>query len=293
MLCELHACLAQTSSNPSELQAANEIHFAAAAAMAAGAADINNLADQTLSTFKASRTMQMNAYKKAVDVVPSEWDFFSQQLINELSASSANAANLALYALTTDYSAKARVQNGVNIFAGDYGGVESGHAATGQADHGDVSAVTSAPAPLMSALPPESNDATYSIVGVIRSYVQTLRSFITGGQDMGVDWDLLRSVDPKTQRSGLGVVSELLRDATKSFIASSSPCSNTLSEVLATVSQVRGRNSCSGSRPGHDTIILKLTKKSRLSKIWSKQSKETFLLFPRRIHHKSGAGKLP
>lgn len=239
MICELHACVVQTSSDASEKQAANQLHLAAAKAKLASTDEAKKLATESVSTLKSSLETATSAYKKAADEFPSGWDLVAQEFVTNLSESFTNAINLAVPALIENFSLTAKVQMGVNMFKGDNGGAKGGSVRDGAADHSNVVAATNAPPVVPTATPPFPNDPAYGVIGHIRAHVLSIQSFITGGPDKGVDWKLLRSKDPEKQNNGLAVLAVLLDDANESFKPSPDLPSQTLLDIFSKVKKVQ------------------------------------------------------
>ncbi|KAI0976416.1 hypothetical protein F4678DRAFT_224726 [Xylaria arbuscula] len=238
MVLELHQCIVQTSSNASEQQASNQVHLAAAQTKLTGATEAKELASKSVSTLKSSLDTATSAYKKAADEFPSGWDLVAQQFVNSLSETFTNAINLAVPALIENFSVTAKVEKGVNIFKGGNGGAEGGSVGDGKADHSNVSAITNAPPVTPSATPNFPNDPAYGVISHICGYVLSIQSFITGGLDHGVDWDLLQSKDPQKQNNGLAVLAALLDDASKTFKPSKDVPSQTLLDIFSKVKGV-------------------------------------------------------
>ncbi|KAI1503119.1 hypothetical protein F5X99DRAFT_376958 [Biscogniauxia marginata] len=238
MVCELHMCVVQTSSDASEKRAANQIQYAAAKTKLESAAEAKKLATESTTTLKSSLETATSAYKKAADEFPSGWDLVAQQFVGNLTDTFTNALNLAVPALIENFSITAKIEKGVNIFKPGNGGAQGGSVGDGKADHSNVPTTTNAPPVTPSATPPFPNDPAYGVIGHIRGHVLTIRSYVTGGADEGVDWDLLQSKDPEKQNMGIGVLAVLLDDASKSFKGSNNPPSQTLVDVLAKVKKV-------------------------------------------------------
>jgi len=238
MVCEVHTCVVQTSSSASEKRAANQIHLAAAQAKVTSAEETKKLASESVSILKNTLKTATKAYEKAADEFPSGWDLVAQQFVSDLSESFTTAINLAIPALIENYSMSSKIEHGLNIFKGDNGGAQGGSVGDGKADHSKVQNATQAPPTTPSAVPPFPNDPAFGVIGPIRGYVTTIQSFLTGGPDNGVDWDLLQSTDPAKRNNGLGVITSLIEDAQKNFKPSNDPPSQTLISIFSEVLNV-------------------------------------------------------
>ncbi|KAK2007069.1 hypothetical protein LZ32DRAFT_695625 [Colletotrichum eremochloae] len=230
--------LKETSSDASEKQAANQIQLAAKQTQLGSAEEAKTMASESLKTLKGSLEVATSAYKKAADEFPSGWDLVAQQFVSNLTDSFTTAINLAVPALIENYSMTAKLEKGVNIFKGGNGGAEGGSVGDGKTNHDNVQPVTNAPPATAPAVPPFPNDPAYGVIGGIQSYILTIQSFITGGPNNGVDWDLLQSKNPNKQNHGLGVMVALLDDARNSFKPSKNSPSETLVDIFAKVKQV-------------------------------------------------------
>jgi hypothetical protein len=217
MVCELHQCIVQTSTDTAEKKIANQIHLAAAKTRLTAEEDAKKLASESVSTLKGSLETATAAYKKAADEFPSGWDLVAQQLVSNLGDCLTNAINLAVPALIENYSTTAKIKDGINIFKGDTGGAEGGSVGEGKQDNSNVPPAEKTPNPIPSAVPPFPNDPAYGVIPPIAGYTTTIQSFVTGGADHGVDWELLKSKDPKNEQNGLGVLASLMEQTQKSF----------------------------------------------------------------------------
>ncbi|KAI0468837.1 hypothetical protein F4859DRAFT_524009 [Xylaria cf. heliscus] len=238
MVCELHMCVVQTSSDASEKRAANQIQYAAANTKLESATQAKKLAGESLDRLKSSLDTATSAYKKAADEFPSGWDLVAQQFVSNLTDTFTNAFNLVVPSLIEAVSITAKIEKGINIFKPGNGGAQGGSVGDGKADHSNVPTATNAPPATPSATPPFPNDPAYGVIGCIQGYVLTIRSFVTGGADKGVDWDLLQSKDSKKENMGIDVLAILLDEASNAFKPSNNPPSQTLVDVLAKVKQV-------------------------------------------------------
>ncbi|KAI5925415.1 hypothetical protein F4810DRAFT_708801 [Camillea tinctor] len=238
MVCELHTCVVQTSSDASEKQAANQSLLAAAKTRLAGTKEVKDEAAKNLGTLQETLKTATAAYKKAADEFPTGWDLIGQQFISDLGESFTNALNLAVPALIESYSLTAKIDKGVNIFTGNNGGVKGGSVGDGKADHSAVQPAVKAPPAVPQAVTPYPNDPAYGVIGPIRNYVASIRSFMIGGPNNGVDWELLTSKDHEKQSNSIEVLMALLADAKKTFKPSTDPPSVTLLAVLDDVIQV-------------------------------------------------------
>ncbi|KAB8264991.1 hypothetical protein BDV32DRAFT_145025 [Aspergillus pseudonomiae] len=232
VVCELHACVVQTSTNASEKRTANQVQLAAAQMRLASTKEARKVAKKSLDTLQNSLQMATSAYKKAADEFPSGWDLVAQQLVSDLGDSLTNAINLAVPALIENYSMTEKMKAGVNIFEGNNGGAKGGSVGDGKVDNSNVPEATRVPSPTPRATLPYPNDPAYGIIGPIRNYVTTVSSFVSGGPDRGVDWELLKDKDPNKQNNGLGVLAALLQDAQDNFKPSSNPPSTDLTDVF-------------------------------------------------------------
>ncbi|KAI2628393.1 hypothetical protein GGS21DRAFT_241554 [Xylaria nigripes] len=238
MVCEIHMCVAQTSTSVSAKRYDNETQLAAAKTKLAGATEAKKNAAETVECLKKSLDTATKAYKKASDDFPSGWDLVAQQFVNDLSHSLTNAFNLAIPALIENYSATAKIEKGVNIFTGLAGGVKGGSADHVNQDHSAVTPATQTANPVPKATLPYPNDPAYGVIGLIRHNVSVIQAFVTGGPDKGVDWNLLQSTDPKKTKNGLGVIASLLEDYKADFKPSDNPPSQTLTRVFNGVLEV-------------------------------------------------------
>lgn len=262
MVCELHRCVVQTSSDASEQQAANQIHLAAARTTLVSPQDAQKMAGESVSILRASLESTASSYKKALDEYPASWDLVSQQFLTDLMDTSTVALNLAVPALIENFSMTAKLEEGLNVFAPGNGGAEGGSVGDGQVNHANVQAATSAPTVVPTAELPFPNDPAYGVIGLVQGFVTTIQSFLTGGSNKGVDWAILRAKDSQGANNGLGVMAALMDGASKSFKPSSNAPSQALLGIFATVQQVRvqslrsiARNMCTHNElmldPGH------------------------------------------
>ncbi|GAB1206125.1 hypothetical protein APSETT445_004806 [Aspergillus pseudonomiae] len=232
MVCELHACVVQTSTNASEKRTANQVQLAAAQMRLASTKEARKVAKKSLDTLQNSLQTATSAYKKAADEFPSGWDLVAQQLVSDLGDSLTNAINLAVPALIENYSMTEKMKAGVNIFEGNNGSAKGGSVGDGKVDNSSVPEATRVPSPTPRATLPYPNDPAYGVIGPIRNYVTAVSSFVSGGPNRGVDWELLKDKDPNKQNNGLGVLAALLQDAQDNFKPSSDPPSTDLTDVF-------------------------------------------------------------
>ncbi|RFU25071.1 hypothetical protein B7463_g11267, partial [Scytalidium lignicola] len=238
MVCELHACVVQTSSDASEKKAANQTHLSAAKAKLPSADEAKKLASETVSTLKNTLETATAAYKKAADDFPSGWDLVAQQFVSDLSDTLTNAVNLAIPALIENFSVTAKLEKGVNIFKGDNGGAKGGSVGDAKIDHSKVPASTTAPPATPSVVLQFPNDPAYGVVGLIRSHITVIRSFVVAGPSHGVDWDRIKSTDSEKQSTSVGVLAELLDDIKKNFKPSANLPSQMLNSIFVDVKKV-------------------------------------------------------
>jgi hypothetical protein len=232
MVCELHVCVVQTSTDASEKRTANQVHLAAAQMRLSSTEEAKKLAEKSVNTLQNTLTTATSAYKKAADEFPSGWDLVAQQLVSDLGDSLTNAINLAVPAVIENYSVTAKMKERMDIFKGNTGGAKGGSVGDGKVDNSTVPSATQVPPPTARATLPYPNDPAYGIIGPLRNYVATILSFVTGGPDRGVDWELLKSKDPNKQNNGVGVMAALMQDAEKNFKPSSDPPSTDLRDIF-------------------------------------------------------------
>ncbi|KAI1813256.1 hypothetical protein GGS20DRAFT_554154 [Poronia punctata] len=238
MIRELHACVAQTSTDAAARKKANELQLAVAQARLASEKEAKKTAQKSLKTLQNSLKTATSAYKKAAEEYPSGWDLVAMQAVSDLTTTLTNAINQAVPALIENYSATERLKAGVDIFEGNDGNAKGGSAGDGTGEYPNVPPATQAPSPVPSAVPRYSRDPAYGIAGIVSHYVGILQAFVTGAPDKGVEWDVLRSTDPEKQKTGLGVVAALLEDVKNNFVPSQDPPSKDLLDVFANAKKV-------------------------------------------------------
>lgn len=287
MVCELHACVVQTSTNTSEKRIANQVHLAAARTRLASSEEAKRISQKSVENLQNTLKTATDAYKKAADEFPSGWDLVAQQLVDDLGHSLTNAINQAVPAVIENVSVSAKVKAGVDIFRGDKGGAKGGSVGDSKADHSEVPRADDVPSPIPSATLPYPNDPAYGIIGLVRTHVTTILSFVTGGKDYDVDWSLLKSKDSGAANNGLAVLAVLLEDASKGFKASSNQPSKDLQDVFAKTKIVSSFLHLSHGQSNADIHCRLQTDFKTLSKI-AKPPME--LLFPSQTPRKSKSG---
>lgn len=221
---ELHRCIVQTSSDTAEKHKANELHFAAAQTRPKSQQEAQKIVTESLSAWRDSLGEASRAYREASETYPGDWDFVKKQFVGDLGESVTTALHLAMFAAIDGLSAPTNVGKSVNIFKGDNGGAEGGSVGDGKQDHSQVSGATSAPFPSTSATLPYSNDPAYAVIGVVGGHVMTLSSLLNGGDNRGVDWEVLKN--------GLGALTTMMDRARRSFQPSSDPPSKDLLSIF-------------------------------------------------------------
>ncbi|KAF2155994.1 hypothetical protein K461DRAFT_318634 [Myriangium duriaei CBS 260.36] len=233
MVCELHVCCVQTSTNASEKQAANAIQLAAAQTQLASHEEAKKAAAENMDTLRKSLDTATKAYEKAANEFPTGWDLIAQELVGNLSECLTTAINQAVPALIENFSMTTRFTKPMQIFTSDHGGIQGGFTNNRPVDPSYIPPATYAPNPCPNALPKYANDPAYSAVAPAMTYTNAALSLVTGGANGGPDWDELQKVNNTNNTNNIAFIAAMLEGTRNIFRPSNDPPSKTLSSVLS------------------------------------------------------------
>ncbi|KAL8764956.1 MAG: hypothetical protein Q9209_007797 [Squamulea sp. 1 TL-2023] len=225
---EIHCCLAQDSTEVSELLVANKIAMAAENAKATNLKTAVDKAQEAVDKQKEVLDVTKDAYKKASDEFPHGWEAVAQHVVMSLADGYAAGIKAALPALAANLTPGGEMNNetkvGKNLFKKQL------------RDKGLDSLIDQVEAKpknqkRTSENPPDYHDPAYTHIVVVVQQIGILRTLLSAGKEGGVDWIHIVKGDGKG-KSALRHVWATLQHYKDAFKPDKTEPSKTLTNVL-------------------------------------------------------------